>query len=154
MSFKKWFLGLFRILVFDTKSEPSVERYPSQKLNRIHVKDVKVGEKIQIEWYKIKGGIGYLKCLSNDPETNKILLEVHWSNSVVKEKVIFNYNDIELSNFHLLNQQQKVETKKEDNDFDVATLQKKLNEALEKEEYEKADELQDKINKILNGGNI
>lgn len=52
-----------------------------------------------------------------------------------------------MENFHLLNE--VVGNKEQDDDFDISTLQKKMNEALEKEEYEKADELQKKIDKIF-----
>ncbi len=115
-----------------------------------YIKDVKCGEDIQIEWYKIKGRIGYLKCINNDPQTKKILLEVTWANSKLKEQIILDYKSVELENFNLLNPPKTANNEPSpDDDFDMATLQKKMNEALEKEEYEIADELQKKINKIL-----
>ncbi len=120
---------------------------------RRQVKDVKVGEIIWVEWYRINKFIGQLKCLSNDPETKKILLEVKWSklNGVenVKEKVIFDYNGVELINFHLLNSASNNKEDSSEIETDIVNLQKKLNEALEKEEYELADELQKKIDKLL-----
>ena len=50
------------------------------KKNRRLVKDVKPGDIIKIEWYKAVGRIVPLKCLNNDPETKKILLEIRWNN--------------------------------------------------------------------------
>lgn len=113
--------------------------------------DVKPGEYVQIEWYRIRGGIGYLKCLNNDPLAKKILLEILWNNHEelkcdMNEKIIFKYNSKELSNFHLLNN--IFEENKQDDDFNIATLQRDLNDAIEKEEYENANELQKKINKL------
>jgi hypothetical protein len=90
------FLSLF-------KSKPKHD-----DLNRRTVKDVVPGENIQIEWHRIAGGIGYVKCINNDPKTKKILIEVTWNNwkeakSQKTERTVFNYSDIELSNFYLLN---------------------------------------------------
>lgn len=123
--------------------------------NRIHIKDVKSGENIKIEWHRIKGKIGWVKCINNDPKTKKILLEVHWNNhkeigSPKREQVIFGYDAIELCNFHLLNQIQN-DTKDDEGDeesYDISDLQKKMNEALEKEEYEIASKLQKQIDKL------
>lgn len=129
---------------------------PKKKSTRRYVKDVKAGEIIQIEWSKLKEGMGGLLCLNNDPETKKILLEVRWGNYKEMgckeyEKIIFDYDSKELKNFHLLNTYREKPKPIEDDatDYDIATLQKKMNEALEKEEYEKANELQKKIDKLL-----
>ncbi len=129
----------------------------NKKPLRRQLEDVKAGEMIQLEWYRIKGGIGYMWCVNNDPETKKILLEIKWGNYKEmgvneKEKLILDYNSKELRNFHLLNAipsdtQESKDDK--DDDFDIATLQKKMNEALDKEEYEIANELQKKIDKLL-----
>lgn len=121
--------------------------------HRRQVKDVKAGEIIQIEWNRIHGGIGGIKCINNDPQTKKILLEVTWSNYEElgveeKERLILGYNSKHLENFHLLNQIRE-DDDDEENDFDIATLQNKMNEAIEKEEYEKADKLQKKIDNLL-----
>jgi len=136
----KWFLNLFK----KVKNETHVS-------NRIHVKDVQAGQIIQVEWHKIKGGIGLMKCISNDPETEKILLEVEWDNfketeSPQFEKLILNYSDKELANFHLLNCNRlfKPNVEKED----LETLEKKLNDAINDEDYEKAELIKKKINKL------
>lgn len=42
--------------------------------NRLYVKDVNPGDNIRIEWSRMKGGIGYVTCLNNDPFTKKIFL--------------------------------------------------------------------------------
>lgn len=88
-----------------------------EKPNRRHVKDANPGDIIQIEWYRFLGGIGYCKCINNDPETEKILLEFTWNNykqvgCPEKERVVFNYKDKELANFHLLNPKKVIETPK------------------------------------------
>lgn len=129
----------------------------SQKPARRYVRDVKAGETIQIEWDRIKGKIGAVTCLSNDPQSKKILIHIRWGNYEEMgrneyEKIILDYNGEELKNFHLLNciEDDFDEDDFDEDDFDLATLQKKMNEALGKEEYEKADELQKKIDKLSN----
>ena len=140
-------LFIFLNLMDDKTQAPSKPRR--------YVKDVKPGEYIYIEWHKIQGNIGQLKCINNDLKTKKILLEVHWnnldkdSNQSKIERLILKYNAAELKNFNLLNQIQIIEDE-EDIDDDIASLQKLLNEAIENEQYEKAEELQTRINKILN----
>ncbi len=119
---------------------------------RRQVKDVKPGEKILIEWSMIKEEMGNVICVNNDPETKKILIEIRWGNYKdlkIKEfqKAVFDYSDRELKNFHLLNSISH--TQEADNDTDISSLQKRINEALEKEQYEIADELQKKIDKLL-----
>lgn len=141
MKLLNWVLKTFFVKDTETQSQ------------RRQVKDVKAGEIIQIEWNRIHGGIGAIKCINNDPQTKKILLEVTWSNYEElgveeKEKLILGYNSNHLKNFHLLNQIREDDDDQE-NDFDIATLQKKMNEAIEKEEYEKADKLQKKIDNLL-----
>lgn len=137
-----------------------------KKPTRRYIKDVKAGEFIKIEWSRIKNsnasglGIGELKCINNDPETKKILLQVIWANYKEnkleeREKVIFDYDGIELKNFHLLNEivEPKTPQKTDDDEHDIAKnlfkLQKQMNDALDKEEYREADELQKKIDKLL-----
>lgn len=150
---------LLKILSDFFKSEPS-PMYISPKPKsptRIYVKDVKPGETIQVEWSRAQNGVCNMKCLSNDPLTKKILLEIRWSNySEVKgvseyEKAIFDYDGIELKNFHLLNvyKQQPQNSQDEGNDYDIVTLQKQMNDALTKEDYETAEKLQKKIDKLL-----
>jgi len=103
------------------KPKPEITELAS---NRRHVKDVKPDENIQIEWHRIAGGIGYVKCVNNDPETKKILIEVRWNNweetnSPEKERKVFNYSDRELLNFHLLNPKDIAETENEEEDNTV-----------------------------------
>ena len=98
---------------FPSVSEREIERKP----NRRYVKDVNPGDIIQIEWYRYVGRIGHCKCINNDPETEKILLEFTWSNykqigCSEKERAVFNYKDNELANFHLLNPKKVIEAPK------------------------------------------
>jgi hypothetical protein len=129
---------------------------------RRYLKDVKPGEQIQIEWNRAEGGLCTMKCLNNDPKSKVILLEIRWSNyKEVKgcseyQKLVLDYDDDKLKNFHLLNTYEEPKRpKQQDEDIDdiadtnIAELQKKMNEALAKEEYEKADIIQKKINKLL-----
>jgi hypothetical protein len=140
--------------LFGIKSSKPV---PPPQPKRLQLKDVKVGQIIRIEWDMIKGGIGSLVCLNNDPLTRKILLQVKWGNyrevnCAQLQQLVLDYNDEKLKNFHLLNQQVVVETSKPDepvDDTDIAAIQKKLNEALDNEEYELARELQNKIDKLV-----
>ena len=113
---------------------------------RRYVKDVKPDECINIEWYRFRGGIAQVKCLNNDPETRKIWLEINWIN-LPKEHLVLDYRDDKLANFHLLNQV-IVEGESSEEDFDLITLTKKMNECIDREEYEKAEEYQSKINNL------
>ncbi len=144
MGLRKWWADLFK----STETRPSVNK--SQGRRRIE--DVKVGDSIQVEWERISGKIGYLTCLNNDPLTKKILLEATWNNAdEIGEKsrrVVFDYNGIQLANFHLLNPQIKIKEEVCD-ETDITYLQKRMNDALEKEEYEVAREIQNKIDKLI-----
>lgn len=125
------------------------ELHPKHDSDRKHVKDVKSGDIITIEWDKIHNKIGDVLCLNNDLKTKKIFLEMEWDNNE-NEQFILSYYSKELKNFHLLNAVQK---DKINDDFDVSKLQNAIRVALKNEEYEKIMELQnkvDKINKILN----
>jgi len=76
---------------------------------------------------------------------------MYWSNREETEKYekrILSYDSEELENFNLLNPiNNNIQTKTHIDD--IETLQNELKEAIEKEEYEKAEELQKKINNIL-----
>ena len=132
---------------YEIKNAPrKKEKYSKRRL----VADVKPGEIIVVEWSMIQGRIGEMQCLNNDPLTKKILLQIQWGNKTPSiEKVIFDYRDSALQNFHLLNALAQIPEKEQSDSTDLSTLQKKMNEAIEKEEYEIADELQKKINKLL-----
>lgn len=125
----------------------------TKKEKRRSVSTVKPGEYIRIEWSRIKSGIGYLQCLNNDPKTKKIFLEVTWNNSKdlncdPKEQLVLSYSSKELKNFHLINPQ--IEIPETENDNDITSLQKRIDDAILNEEYEVANELQKKINKLQN----
>jgi hypothetical protein len=130
---------------------------PKPGPKRISLKDVKPGDSIRIEWDRIFGKIGFLKCINNDPKTRKILLEARWNNAKQhglpeKELIVFSYNCKELINFHLLNEQKFgiVNADEDTDEHDIAGLQRDLNKALDAQEYEKAREIQNKIDKLVN----
>lgn len=123
-----------------------------KQLDRRGLKDILPGEEVIIEWDRIKGKIGPLLCVNNDPINKKILLKVCWRNYLELnhpqyESIIFNYNDKVFENFYLLN---NIIIKSNDNtdSNNLYELQTKMNKALEEENYELAEILQNKINKL------
>ncbi len=118
---------------------------------RKQLKNVKPGDVITIETSRILSGVGNVACLSNDPESKTICLEFRWTTRSW-ERIILNYSAPEFKNFHLLNKigipAYLESSKKEVPVSDLAKLQKELNEALEKEEYEKVSKLQAQIDKL------
>lgn len=134
-----------------------------KEIPRRYLKDVKAGDVITIEWNRIHGGIGNVKCLNNDPATKKILLQVTWNNYKAikcdeKETFILDYKCKELANFNLLNQSVKLpkvdDDHQDDDDFDddnenLLDLQKQMNDAIALEDYKKAELFKKKIAKYL-----
>jgi len=119
--------------------------------NKRYIKDVKVGETINIEWNRIKGGIGELKCLGNDPNTKKIFLEVKWNNykeaSVDEvERIVLDYNSEKLTNFNLLNQIPVIHDQIENA---LKIIEQHINDAIKNENYEELDKFNKKLNNIL-----
>ena len=120
--------------------------------DRLHVKDVGPGDGIYIELNEVDGGIAYVECLSNDPKTRKILIQVIWNDKIdCRERLILDYDDEALENFHLLNSAILTDCIV-DNDFDsdIVTLQKNMNAAIEREEFEEAGRIQKQIDRLLN----
>jgi hypothetical protein len=89
--------------------KPLTMESKSTEPKRKEPKDVKPGEKVRIEWERIKGKIGIVKCLSNDPTTKKMFVQMRWSNFAELpgcdeyEELIIEYDQYYLKNFHLLN---------------------------------------------------
>ncbi len=165
MGFIKIFKSLFKLSEQDVKKEikQDVKKEIKQKVKkpRRYIKDVLPGENIRIEWHRIKGRIGFVNCISNDPETEKIFLKVQFSNYKElnlneTEYLILDYNSEELKNFHLLNehsprlQVEEKSDKKDNEDSNIVALQAKLNLALSEERFEDADYYQKKIDKLVN----
>lgn len=78
----------------------------------LRLEDVRPGEIIIIEFYRIKGRFGEVKVITNSPETRQLLVEIHWRNfketgSVEFERFVINYNDDEVKNFHVLNKMRR-----------------------------------------------
>lgn len=124
--------------------------------SRNHPRNVKAGDVIVIEWSRIKNGIGAVKCINNDLETKKMLIEVRWNNhkdvpgTEPVERIILDYSSSQLKNFNLLNPLKEAETDEEEiEEHDIAKLQRELNKALDAQEYEKAQVLQGKIDKLV-----
>lgn len=112
--------------------------------NRLNPKDVKPGDEILIELDNAMYGFANVICLNNDPVTEKLLIEVEWSNKDEEDKIqkiIVPYNSKMLRNFHLLNQHSLNNEK---------NLKAQLKSALEEEDYTKVAEIQEKINKLNN----
>ena len=163
MEFFQLLIGICFIAIIFLLTKTSLFKSTKAKIvepSRRHIKDVKPDEIIQIEWYRAKESLCRLRCVNNDPVTKKILLEIRWGNfkegkCSEYEKVVFDYDSKELANFHLLNTYQekpKPKAKDEDNegkdDYDIASLQKKMNEAIDRDDFEMASELQKKIDKL------
>jgi hypothetical protein len=119
--------------------------YSDMETKRLHPKDVKPGDEIIIELFWVDPKICDVTCLNNDPLTQKMFVMVEFSDGK-NQKSIIGYDEYSFTNFHLLNE--KVDEKPEEETHDIASLQKSLNEALEKEEYEKAENLQKKIDSL------
>lgn len=111
------------------------------------LENIKSGDAIVINWKLITGGIGAVLVVNNDLKTGKLLIEANWT-GIGKQRYIMEYSDPALSDFNLLNPP-KIDQVKEEEVFDIATLQKKINEALEQEKYEDVDKWQKQINKLL-----
>lgn len=128
----------------------------SKKQKRNHPENLKPGEVFLIEWDRIDGNIGRVKCVNNDKVTKKILFQVTWSNyKEVKgaketETFIIDYGHKFLKNFNLLNPLKENNTQEDVDEYDIAKLQSELNKALDSQEYEKARDLQNKIDKLVN----
>lgn len=129
---------------------------PKSNIVRCHVKDVKPGEWVKIQSCNFRPNIVNLECISNDPKTKKILLQVKWADYKERgvnecQQFIFDYGGTELKDFHLLNHVMRCGIKKDNSieDTDIFSLQKQMNELIEKEEYERADQLQKKIDKLM-----
>jgi len=108
--------------------------------SRLSPKDVKPGDFICVELSKALNGMASAECLNNDPKTKKMLLEVVWEGEKEEdnhtERLIVEYSSKVFKNFHLLNSDTE------------GSLKIKLQEAIEKECYEKAAEIREKIKNI------
>lgn len=106
---------------------------------------LKKGDIITIEMDRIKGGIGNVTVVSNDPKTQKLLIAIKWSNyKEIKdcepvEQFILPYYVNSFKNFNLLNPPV--------NELTLKELIFARDEAIAKEQYEKAQDLQNKIDK-------
>lgn len=138
---------LYHLIRIIRKYTPEIAERTEKEMRR-SVADVKPGELVTIEWSRIKGKIGQLKCLSNDPIKKVILLEIHWGNwqetgDLQYEKLVLNYSDTHLANFHLLNSDRPAKPR---------TLQEKLQEEMDeltrREKYEEASVIRDALNEL------
>lgn len=134
--------------------------FPNYELYR-RLELVKVNTLIRIEWDQIYGGIGSVTVLSNDPVKRKIVVQAYWSNYIEaqsnqKQMLVLRYSDKHLENFIILNDDIHVSERLNKpitvssviELFTESDLQERLTEALESEDYERARQLQDQINKL------
>lgn len=140
--------------LFDTwfpEKKKKLELVKEKAVIRRRLEDVKIDQNIEIEYASAKGRICTAKCLSNDPYTKKMLIQLRWNrgkdNPVEVEKVILEYDGYELANFHLLNPQIKTKdlVKKESLE---TKLKHDLEKAIESGDYEKAERLKIKLSEI------
>ncbi len=142
--------------IFGQKNWPQ----PESKNREKQLSDIKVGEWVTMQWNKLDwcpSNVIEMKCLSNDPPNQKILLMVCYSDGS-KERYVFSYSAKEFKNFHLLNKvrtwtpsdkHNQQEEKKPIGDYNIVGLQQTMNKALEDQDYELANELQKKIDALV-----
>jgi len=141
---------------------------PKEPEGRLHISMVRPGQRFKLEHdhaaYKICTGT----CISNDTYKKEILFEIHWSNSETKkdykQQYVLPYNAKELIHFHILNINE-FEIQKDDDETsnnnhndnlpkqqkiqeEIKKLKSILSKHIQKEEYEKAQEIQNKIDKL------
>ncbi len=114
-------------------------KFFKKRSTNIRLEDVLIGQKINIEHDRAKGGFAQVECLGNEPNKKKIFLKILWDD-IGEEKFILKYNDKKLKNFSLINKDRLVDP--------VEKLRIKLTEALKNEEYEIADKLTKEIEKL------
>lgn len=127
--------------------------------NRKRLIDIKPNEIVTVESSIFLGRIGKLTCINNDPYTQKIVLQIAWTNhSVFKTEIlILDYDDDMFDNFHLLNSvnvpapikkgDEHMDSENPD-DYDIAKLQAMINKKLDSNDHTGIDELQKKIDKL------
>lgn len=118
---------------------------------RLHVKDVGAGDGIYIQWEGVRGGIAWVECLSNDPRTRRILLQMTWNDGEdFGDRLILDYDDDALENFHLLNSAMLTDCILDnDLDSDIVTLQRNMNAAVDREAFEEAARIQKMIDRLI-----
>ncbi len=158
-------MGLLKVLQYlflpetevspSSKFEPRKEAVIQKNKRRRSIADVKKDEYIIAYWHRqtSNNGIGTFRCISNDPETKKILLEKRWSNFKdldipEYEKVIFSYDSEAFYDFNLLNPE--VKEKKPVESIAINKLQQKVKEAIKNEDWKRVDELDEEIKKCGN----
>jgi hypothetical protein len=127
---------------------------PKPTPKRRRLEDVQPGESIMIEYNRMKYGKGSVECINNEPENKKMLIKIRWGNwkevgCAEEELLVLKYSNDAFSNFSLLNPFVFKDRESLTDDNNLAELQKKMNEALEKEQYEIANDLQKKIDKLM-----
>ena len=121
---------------------------------RLKVKDVQPGDYIYINHKRAEGVSNKVLCLSNDPKSKTIYLQIRWDNFKEHdvpevEKFLLSYDDLALKDFHLLNSEFKRESVVSEVDA-IEIIEKSVKEALESENYEKLTKIKKKIDSIFN----
>lgn len=116
--------------------------------SRLHPSQIKAGEVVVIEHNHSQGGIvNYALCISNDPVSKKVLIEIDWSGEG-RQRYICEYSSYHFKNFHLLNLDKRKATESRKS-YNIAELQAMMNRAIEDEEFEKIPGLQKQIDDLL-----
>lgn len=126
--------GIFQIF---SSSTPKDNRYTLDK--------VKGNDLIMIEWNRIQGGIGPIKCINNDPKTKKILLQMRWRDGTLDTPIIKDYSDSMFKNFHLLNSN----FEKDSIEKTIDTINSHVKQLLIDEKYEDITKLKMSISNIF-----
>jgi len=116
------------------------------------IEEVLPGQKINIEDPRSENGLATVICANNRPSDKKILLIVTWIKAEggnIEVYHVVDYKHPWLKNFALLNPVVEKEVVHVD-EHDIAKLQSLLNEAMDNEDYRKVNELQKKIDKLVN----
>jgi len=139
------------------------EKRKKPKEKRLHISMVKPEQEFKLEHDEALYEICTGYCISNDTYKKEILFEIHWAENSKRytQQYILPYNAKEFKHFHLLNIKEfKIPSKNYDetlNDNDqkkqkiqeeIKELKSMLNKHIQKEEYEKAQEIQNKIDKL------
>jgi len=122
---------------------------PAISEKEIRLREVKIGDLITIYHKYAKYNFCTGEVINNLPTERKMLIGIRWREyergPVIEKKYILRYDGEELADFVLLN---PTTSDEEPDQYDIASLQDQMNKALDKEDYELANRLQQQIDKL------